>query len=88
VIDGGDSFSGGAFRLVAPDAPLLGLALHYLTQAYDTSLPPGDVVALVSPTSQDLFDDPPGTDVPAPASALLLAAALVPLLRRRPEHLG
>jgi uncharacterized protein (TIGR03382 family) len=37
----------------------------------------------VSPTSQDLLDDPPATGVPAPASALLLAAALVPLLRRR-----
>lgn len=88
VIDGGDGFSGGSFRLVSPDAPLLGLALRYLTQAYDASLPPGDVIALVSPTSQDLLDDPPGTDVPAPASALLLAAALVPLLRRRRERGG
>jgi hypothetical protein len=83
VMDGNDGLGTGAFRLVAPDAPLLGLAMRYLTQAYDASLPAGNVIALVSPTSQDLLDDPPATGVPAPASALLLAAALVPLLRRR-----
>ena len=83
AIDGSDGFSAGAFRLVSPDAPLLGLAMRYLAMAADTSLPEGDVIALVSPVSQDLLDDPPGTDVPAPASALLLAGALAPLLRRR-----
>ncbi|MFM8988907.1 MAG: hypothetical protein ACKOUS_04435 [Alphaproteobacteria bacterium] len=86
VIDGGDGYGTGTFRLVSPDAPLLGLALRYLAQAGDASLPPGDVVALVSATSQDLLDDPPDTVVPAPASALLLAGALAALRRaRRPQ---
>ena len=83
VIDGNDGLGSGAFRLVSPEAPLLGLALRYLSQAYDASLPPGNVIALVSPTSQDLLDDPPATGVPAPASALLLAAALGTMLRAR-----
>ena len=40
-----------------PDAPLLGLAMRYLAMAADTSLPEGDVIALVSPVSQDLLDE-------------------------------
>jgi hypothetical protein len=57
---------------------LRALSLAYLAIAADPLLPFGPVRALVSPFSQDQLDDPL-SDIPEPASAFLLAAALLGL---------
>jgi hypothetical protein len=80
--DGNDGLGTGQFRLLTADAPLVSLTQAYLAIAYDPALPVGPVRALVSPNSQDQLDDPIG-DIPEPASAALLAAALSGLVLRR-----
>jgi hypothetical protein len=78
AVDGNDGLGAGQFRLVSQDVPLRALSLAYLAIAADPLLPFGPVRALVSPFSQDQLDDPI-SDIPEPASAFLLAAALLGL---------